>query len=207
VLLREFAWLQDFKVLLGHFGVERAGTEPVVNQEAARVEFEQFKFTMCGCNMSVMQGGFIDVDGTPQSLEDFMRGNPKLEIAYQELWKLMQIALVLPMTSVPCERGFSSMRFIKSKGRSLLKDSTLDTLMRISTAAQGRYALTVEAFRLKYAPRVAEAWWNAVWKRRQGSLLTTVDRKALASFIEEASNLEEEEENQSLSDMVDMLVE
>ena len=46
-----------------------------------------------------------------------------------------------------------------------------------------------------------------MWKRRQGSLLTTVDRKALASFIEEASNLEEEEENQSLSDMVDMLVE
>ena len=46
--------------------------------------------------MSVMQGGFIDVDGTPQSLEDFMRGNPKLEIAYQELWKLMQIALVVP---------------------------------------------------------------------------------------------------------------
>ena len=100
------------------------------------------------------------------------------------------------------------MWFIKSKGRSSLKDSTLDTLMRISTAAQGRYALTVEAFRLKYAPRVAEAWcWNAMWKRRQGSLLTTVDRKALASFIEEASNLEEEEENQSLSDMVDMLVE
>ena len=78
------------------------------------------------------------------------------------------------------------MWFIKSKGRSSLKDSTLDTLMRISTAAQGRYALTVEAFRLKYAPRVAEAWWNAVWKRRQGSI-TNYSRPESVSFVHRGS--------------------
>ena len=40
--------------------------------------------------------------------------------------------LVLPVSTVDCERGFSTMKRIKTHLRSVMKTQTLDCLMRIS---------------------------------------------------------------------------
>ncbi|WAR31457.1 hypothetical protein MAR_033999 [Mya arenaria] len=45
---------------------------------------------------------------------------------------LLKCCTVIPMTSVQCERGFSTQNRIKSKGRTSIKCTTLDDLMRIS---------------------------------------------------------------------------
>ncbi|MCO5592298.1 hypothetical protein L7F22_046298 [Adiantum nelumboides] len=46
--------------------------------------------------------------------------------------RLWQILLVLPISSVPCERGFSKQNIIKTDRRQSLKVDTLEMLMRIS---------------------------------------------------------------------------
>ena len=45
---------------------------------------------------------------------------------------LANVALVLPMSSVPCERGFSTQNRIKTARRSRLTDDHVNTLMLIS---------------------------------------------------------------------------
>ncbi|XP_053372515.1 zinc finger protein 862-like [Mercenaria mercenaria] len=45
---------------------------------------------------------------------------------------LLKCCAVIPMTSVQCERGFSTQNRIKSKARTSMKSKTLDDLMRIS---------------------------------------------------------------------------
>ncbi|KAH3874129.1 hypothetical protein DPMN_037370 [Dreissena polymorpha] len=45
---------------------------------------------------------------------------------------LLKCCVVIPMTSVQCERGFSTQNRINSKSRTLLKSKALDDLMRIS---------------------------------------------------------------------------
>ncbi|KAJ8048387.1 hypothetical protein HOLleu_00677 [Holothuria leucospilota] len=42
------------------------------------------------------------------------------------------MALLFPMNTAVCERGFSAMNRIKSDGRSLLKSETLSALMKVS---------------------------------------------------------------------------
>ncbi|KAH7281139.1 hypothetical protein KP509_36G032200 [Ceratopteris richardii] len=54
------------------------------------------------------------------------------EETFPNLLKLWQILLVLPISSVPCERGFSKQNIIKNDRRQHLKVDTLDMLMRIS---------------------------------------------------------------------------
>jgi hypothetical protein len=184
--------MQHFAALLEHCGVEKAGSTPVVDIDAARVQFDRFKFFMLGKNTSVVEGGFICADGTPQRIETFMRENHHtLASGFPDLWKLMQIAVLVPMTSVPCERGFSKMRHIKTKGRSLLGDNTLDCLMRISSSSHGPNALSVGDFRKKYAQKVASAWKveRSAWKAFKESSVAEI-----AEYIEEASKQEEEEE-------------
>ena len=49
-----------------------------------------------------------------------------------EVVKEMQLALIIPVSSAPCERGFSATNRIKTKLRNHLQISTVDTLLRIS---------------------------------------------------------------------------
>jgi hypothetical protein len=49
-----------------------------------------------------------------------------------QLWQLAVIAMSLPVSTVDCERGFSTMKRIKTRLRSSLRQETLDQLMRIS---------------------------------------------------------------------------
>eukprot|EP00976_Prorocentrum_cordatum_P023222 473698-Prorocentrum_minimum.AAC.1 len=72
----------------------------------------------------------------------------------------MQLALVLPLTSVPCECGFSRMKLIKSSLRNRIGHEALDHLMRISMAAYS----CVE-FMAKYGTSIVQKFFQ-MRKRR-----------------------------------------
>ena len=55
---------------------------------------------------------------------------------FTELWKLVQILLVLPLNTAACERGFSLMNIVKTDRRNRLSDELLDQLMVISLHAK-----------------------------------------------------------------------
>jgi hypothetical protein len=66
----------------------------------------------------------------------FQTHGSALQRQMSEVYKLMEIAYVLPMTSVDCERGFSDMNNIKNTKRSNLGDAKLAGLMRILQAGR-----------------------------------------------------------------------
>ena len=51
---------------------------------------------------------------------------------YPQISYLLSIILILPVSSVPCERGFSAANRIKTKLRNRLMVQSLDILLRIS---------------------------------------------------------------------------
>ena len=67
-----------------------------------------------------------------RSVCGFMMRFPDELAKLDELFMIMQIALLTPMTSVPCERGFSRVTVLKTKWRNRLKTVVLDSLLRIS---------------------------------------------------------------------------
>ena len=50
---------------------------------------------------------------------------------YPELSKLAQICLIIPVSTVDCERGLSTMALVKMKLRNQMKNSTLNHCLRI----------------------------------------------------------------------------
>ncbi|MCO5591377.1 hypothetical protein L7F22_045360 [Adiantum nelumboides] len=58
--------------------------------------------------------------------------NANWQHTYPNLLKLWQLILLLPISSVSCERGFSKQNIIKTSSRQCLKVETLEMLMRIS---------------------------------------------------------------------------
>ena len=61
-----------------------------------------------------------------------LASNDTLKAMYPNLAILALICLVLPVSIVDCERGFSTMKRIKTRLGSVMKTQTLDCLMRIS---------------------------------------------------------------------------
>ena len=51
---------------------------------------------------------------------------------YSNLCKLVMIKLLMPMTTVSCERGFSALNFVKNEYRSRLSEDNLDKALRIA---------------------------------------------------------------------------
>ena len=51
---------------------------------------------------------------------------------FPQMAMLISIALIIPVSSVPCERGFSVTNRIKTKLRNRLQIPTVDILLRIS---------------------------------------------------------------------------
>ena len=58
-------------------------------------------------------------------------GNRTLRTLYPNLCKLVQICLILPLSTADCERAFSTMKRVKTPLRNRLNTKTLDSLMRI----------------------------------------------------------------------------
>ena len=55
---------------------------------------------------------------------------------FTELWKLVQILLVLPLNTAACKRGFLLMNIVKTDRRNRLSDELLDHLMVVSLHAK-----------------------------------------------------------------------
>ena len=51
---------------------------------------------------------------------------------FPQMLKLLTIALIIPVSSVDCERGFSKQNLIKTKIRAKLKTENVSTLMKMS---------------------------------------------------------------------------
>ena len=56
----------------------------------------------------------------------------KLNIMFPNLTKLATIGLLLPVSSVDCERGFSTLSRVKTKLRNRLSNKVLNYLLMIS---------------------------------------------------------------------------
>ena len=58
-----------------------------------------------------------------------------VSVVYPNLSKLAQVFLVLPVSTADCERGFSTMKRIKSRLRSQMTNETLNHCMHASIEA------------------------------------------------------------------------
>ena len=79
----------------------------------------------------------------------------KHQDVYPNLWLLVQILLLFPVSNAVVERGFSAMRRIKTDWRCNLKESTLDHLMRIAIEGPepSRYDVSKAVERFFSTPR------------------------------------------------------
>jgi len=125
----------------------------LVVSEKAKDEFEMFKSHMFS---SFAEYTEFDDKGqiVPLSFVEFVKRNKSsLQARFPEIFTLMQLALVLPLTSVPCECGFSKMKLIKSAMRSKMGTEVLDHLMRISCAT-----ISCVDFGIKFGVKRSKSW-------------------------------------------------
>ena len=68
------------------------------------------------------------------------------KLAFQEVYRLLNIALVLPVTSAACERSFSALKLIKSYLRSTMCDSRLSSLAILSIESRRSQSINFDSF-------------------------------------------------------------
>jgi hypothetical protein len=69
--------------------------------------------------------------------------------------------LVIPLSSVDCERGFSQQNLIRTKHRSSLKILVLDYLMRVLLEGPSKKMLSDPSFKEKFVAAVLKEWKDA----------------------------------------------
>ena len=100
---------------------DQTGQKALVDAHELSRDFTQFKLTIRGHGagrMSFDDTCTIVIKEYPHVFPSFSR--------------LAALALVIPVSSVPCERGFSVQNQIKTKGRSRLSDKHVDCLMLLA---------------------------------------------------------------------------
>ncbi|XP_033747072.1 zinc finger protein 862-like [Pecten maximus] len=106
---------EELQTLVDLYG----GEDPLDDGDQLKEDFEQFK-----CVLKSLRG---------KSLKDScVHIVSKYSDVFPDFAILAQILLAAPMTSVACERGFSSQNRLKTKARSCLKHATVTKLIRIS---------------------------------------------------------------------------
>ena len=98
--------------------------EDIIHQETLEEEWIWFKF---------IKFPSTSLQLAAQSLWDFYI---QYRNTFTELWKLVQILLVLPLNTAACERGFSLNNIVKTDRRNRLSDELLDHLMVVSLHAK-----------------------------------------------------------------------
>lgn len=73
--------------------------------------------------------------------------------AFPDLYRLLNIALVMPPTSASCERSFSSLRMIKNYLRSTVCDTKLDSLGVIAIHRKRAKKLSLDLFLDRFVGR------------------------------------------------------
>ena len=122
--------------------------------------------------------------------EFFKRQFSYLKKEFPTLVMLMQISLVIPMTSVDPERGFSCMNRIKTKSRNKLSNLVLDHLMRISLSS----AYNLREFMMRFGTIVVRKFLGM--RNRKFDTLSWEER-ARAKVVESpiVAYLEEDDDN------------
>ena len=100
-------------------GVAAEHYTPVLNPDTLREEFMQFKFKLRA------HGSINFAHTCKAAMTDYRE-------VFPEFAKLANAALAIPVSSVPCERGFSAQNRIKKADRSRLADEHVDNLMLIA---------------------------------------------------------------------------
>ena len=121
---------ERLSVLLNHFGGKRGQSNtPPISPEDAKTEWSLLKNHM----FSNAEGASKD-DGpyTSSSLAKQMLSSEHMLREFPNMTKLMAISMVLPVSSVECERGFSKQNVIKTRLRCRLTIERLEQLMRVS---------------------------------------------------------------------------
>lgn len=68
------------------------------------------------------------------------------KLAFHELYRLLNIAIVLPVTSAACERSFSTLKLIKTYLRSTMSDVRLSSLAMLSIESVRAESINMDAF-------------------------------------------------------------
>lgn len=80
------------------------------------------------------------------TLLDLARFLEPFKLAFQEIFKLLNIALVLPVSSAAFERSFSALKLIKTHLRSTMCDSRLTSIAVLSVERVRAFALNLNDF-------------------------------------------------------------
>ena len=97
-----------------------------INKDEVQVEYRQYKRLVLA---SYKSDTLETLCGTlNESYNDVM----------PNMAKLLKCCVVIPVSSVPCERGFSTQNRIKSRFRTTMVSSTLNDLMRLSESGPDR---------------------------------------------------------------------
>ena len=119
---------KKIEILLGHYGkptsVNGERFNRKVDPSAVRSGWPMFKEQLFQERLAVSEGKKTE----DEAYADLLRF---AELHYPDLNILLCFFLILALSSVPCERGFSTMAIIKTKLRNCLSIPTLDALMMI----------------------------------------------------------------------------
>lgn len=144
-------WLN---VLCKHFGV---GEGSFLNEELCKGERRSFITRMRNCFKGKdMHSAWLDTSN-----------HDEWEHSFPSTMKLWRALLVLPLSSVECERGFSKMNKVKTKLRNQLSLGSLNLAMFVSMntpkVTNPEHVLWDECFDA----------WKSMKSRRSGAILTT----------------------------------
>lgn len=107
--------------LLGnHYGM---GEAPIINKDELLGEWHSLRVYMINeCRSKSLK----------EMLKILAKQTSTLALAHPNIAILAQVCITLPITTCDCERAFSTMRRVKSRLRSEMKNSTLNDCMRVS---------------------------------------------------------------------------
>ena len=109
----------ELELLLSHY----SSGPLAVDASAATSEWREFNEFLAKSDLK---------KSTIKGLGQFLLCNPERQQLFPTLSKLLVRGLILPLAAADCERGFSTLKQIKSTPRNRLKNDTLKQLMMIS---------------------------------------------------------------------------
>ena len=107
-----------------HVLIDYYGTHNIIDSQATKTELRIFD--------SVVASNFELKQLTIQQLMRHIIKNPEYNVMFPNLSKLAAIGLLLPMSTVDCERGFSTLSRVKTDLRNCLSNRILNHLLTIS---------------------------------------------------------------------------
>lgn len=137
--------------LINHFNPLLARQGDVVDLEVIRQEWTDLKAYMHNL------GAGNNVDGPQPNIGTCFRNG--MEPRFHNILKIYEVAMVLPISSAICERGFSCLKRIKSDWRSGLTTEQMCRLMAVSI--QG------PSFDDYVAERALHRWWEGGQRARR----------------------------------------